>query len=110
MGPVMGARELPLRDQLTLGRAIAMAGGPQRLSNTGEVHIYRQKDGVGGQDDLKYNYDAIKKGKAPDPLLKPFDIIDVRPAGPFSGKSLADMFVGVFRGSASLITQRGIIY
>src|SRR5258708_40235389 len=110
MGAVMGARELPLRDQLTLGRAIAMAGGPQRLANTNEVHIYRQKDGVGGQDDLKYNYDAIKKGKAPDVPLKPFDIIDVRPAGPFSGKSLGDMFVNMFRGSACLITQRAVIY
>src|SRR6266404_3387171 len=66
MGAVMGGRELPLRDQLTLGHAIAMAGGPQRLANTSEVHIYRQKDNVGGQDDLKYNYDAIKKGKAAD--------------------------------------------
>jgi polysaccharide export outer membrane protein len=110
MGAVMGGRELPLRDQLTLGRAIAMAGGPQRLANTSEVHIYRQKDGVAGQEDLKYNYDAIKKGKAPDVLLKPYDIIDVRPAGPFSGKSFGDMFVNMFKGSLGLVTQRGIIY
>ncbi|MDX6304119.1 MAG: polysaccharide biosynthesis/export protein, partial [Blastocatellia bacterium] len=54
MGAVMAGRELPLRDQLTLGRAIAMAGGPQRLANTSEVHIYRTKDGVAGQEDLKY--------------------------------------------------------
>jgi polysaccharide export outer membrane protein len=110
MGAVMGGRELPLRDQLTLGRAIAMAGGPQKLANTSEVHIYRQKDGVAGQEDLKYNYDAIKKGKAPDVLLKPYDIIDVRPAGPFSGKSFGDMFVNMFKGSLGLVTQRGIIY
>lgn len=110
MGAVVAARELPLRDQLTLGRAIAMAGGPQRLANTSEVHIYRQKDGVGGQDDLKYNYDAIKKGKIPDVALKPFDIIDVRPAGPFSGKSFGDMFVNMFRSSVGLVTQRGFIY
>src|SRR5882672_6714001 len=87
MGAVMGGRELPLRDQLTLGRAIAMAGGPQRLANTSEVHIYRTKDGVAGQEDLKYNYDAIKKGKAPDVLLRPYDIIDVRQSGPFSAKA-----------------------
>jgi len=110
MGAVMAARELPLRDQLTLGRAIAMAGGPQKLANTSEVHIYRQKDGVGGQDDLKYNYDAIKKGKIPDVALKPFDIIDVRPAGAFSGKSLGDMFVNMVRGSVGVVTQRGLIY
>jgi len=109
MGAVMGGRELPLRDQLTLGRAIAMAGGPQRLANTSEVHIYRQKDGVAGQEDLKYNYDAIKKGKEPDVLLKPYDIIDVRQSGPFSAKSWGDTFVNMLRGSASLVTQRGVI-
>ncbi len=110
MGAVMGGRELPLRDQLTLGRAIAMAGGPQKLANTNEVHIYRQKDGVAGQEDLKYNYDAIKKGKAPDVLLKPYDIIDVRQSGPFSGKSFGDIFVNMFRSSIGIVAQRGIIY
>ncbi len=110
MGAVMAGRELPLRDQLTLGRAIAMAGGPQRLANTNEVHIYRVKDGRSEQEDLKYNYDAIKKGKAPDVLLKPYDIIDVRQSGPFSGKSFGDMFVNMFRGSVGMVTQRGIIY
>lgn len=109
MGAVVGGRELPLRDQLTLGRAIAMAGGAQRLANTNEVHIYRQKDGVAGQEDLKYNYDAIKKGKAPDVLLKPYDIIDVRLSGPLSAKSWGDTFVNMLRGSAGLITQRGVI-
>ena len=110
MGAVVAGRELPLRDQLTLGRAIAMAGGPQRLANTNEVHIYRVKDGRSEQEDLKYNYDAIKKGKAPDVLLKPYDIIDVRQSGPFSGKSFGDMFVNMFRGSVGMVTQRGIIY
>jgi polysaccharide export outer membrane protein len=108
-GAVMGGRELPLRDQLTLTRAIAMAGGPQRLANTGEVHIYRQKDGVAGQDDLKYNYDAIKKGKAPDVLLRPYDIIDVRQSGPFTAKAWGDTFVNMLRGSVGLVTQRGVI-
>jgi polysaccharide biosynthesis/export protein len=108
-GAVMAGHELPLRDQLTLGRAIAMAGGTQRLANTNEVHIYRQKDGVAGQEDLKYNYDAIKKGKAPDVLLKPYDIIDVRLSGPLSAKSWGDTFVNMLRGSAGLITQRGVI-
>jgi polysaccharide export outer membrane protein len=110
MGAVMGARELPLRDQLTLGRAIAMAGGPQRLANTSEVHIYRVKDGRSEQEDLKYNYDAIKKGKAPDVLLRPYDIIEVRQSGPFSAKSWGDTFINMLRGSASLVTQRGVIY
>jgi polysaccharide export outer membrane protein len=108
-GSVVAPRELPLRDQLTLGRAIAMAGGMQKLAKTSEVHIYRQKDGVVGQEDLKYNYDAIKKGKAPDVLLKPYDIVDVGLSGPFSGKGFSDMFVNMFRSTVGVVTQRGII-
>src|SRR5713226_8142796 len=50
-GSVMAPREIYMKDQLTLGRAIAMAGGPQRLANTREVHIYRAKDGIIGQED-----------------------------------------------------------
>ncbi|MEK6334639.1 MAG: polysaccharide biosynthesis/export family protein [Acidobacteriota bacterium] len=109
-GAVMGARELPLRDQLTLARAIAMAGGPQRMANTNEVHIFRQKDGVVGQEDLKFNLDAIKKGKAPDVLLKAYDIIDVGQSGAFSKKGIVDLLTGTMRSTFSLVTQRGIIY
>jgi protein involved in polysaccharide export with SLBB domain len=109
MGAVVAGRELPLRDQLTLGRAIAMAGGTQKLANTSEVHIYRQKDDQIAQEDLTYNYDAIKKGKAPDVLLKPYDIIDVRTSGPFTAKGFGDMFVNLFRSSVGVVTQRGII-
>jgi polysaccharide export outer membrane protein len=109
-GSVMGARELVLRDQLTLGRAIAMAGGPQKLANTSEVHIYRQKDGQIGQEDLKFNYDQIKKGKQPDVLLKAYDIIDVGESGVLSKKGMVDLFKNSFRSTLGFATQRAIIY
>jgi polysaccharide export outer membrane protein len=108
-GSVVGPRELPLRDQLTLGRAIAMAGGVQKLAKTSKVHVYRQKNDGVGQEDLTYNYDEIKKGKSPDVLLKPYDIVDVGESGPFSGKGFTDMFVNLVRGTAGVVTQRGII-
>ena len=109
-GAVMSARELVIRDQLTLARAIAMAGGPQRLAKTSEVHIYRQKEGQAGQDDLKFNLDSIKKGKEPDPVLKPFDIVDVGQSGLFSGKGMSNMLKSIVQGSGGMILQRGIIY
>ena len=109
-GAVMGPRELVLRDQLTLGRAIAMAGGAQRMANTGEVHIYRQKDGLVGQEDLKINYGEIKKGKQPDVLLKAYDIIDVGESGLLSKKGMVDLFTNSFRSTMGLVTQRAFIY
>ncbi len=107
-GSVVAPRELVIRDKLTLKLAIAMAGGPTRMAKTNEVHILRQKDG--GQEELKANYDAIRKGKEPDLELKPFDIIEVGESGLFSGKGMTDLFKGIVRGTAGVVTQRGVIY
>jgi len=107
-GSVMAPKELIIRDKLTLTHAIAMAGGPQRMAKTSEIHILRQKEG--GQDDLKFNYDAIRKGKETDVELKPFDIVQVGEASLFSGKGMADMFKGIVRSSAGVVASRGIIY
>ena len=105
-GAVVSPRELFLKDQLTLATAIAMAGGPARLAKTSEVHIYRQKPGQSGQEDLKFNYSAIRKGLQPDVLLKPLDIIDVKTVGPFSAPNLID----ILKGFQSTAIQRAIIY
>lgn len=105
-GAVMAPRELVIKDQITLARAIAMAGGPQKLANTGQVHIYRKKDGQIGQTDLTFDYDAIRKGKAPDVLLQAYDIIDVRPVGTFSPKSLGEILRGVGTGSLGTLPMR----
>jgi polysaccharide biosynthesis/export protein len=105
-GAVLSPRELVIKDQLTLGRAIAMAGGAQKLANTSQVHIYRKKDGKIGSDDLKFDYDAIRKGKAPDVLLQAYDIIDVRPVGTFSPKSLGEMLKGMSMGSLGSLPMR----
>ena len=107
-GAVLAPQPVFMKDQLTLGRAIAMAGGPQRLANTGEVHIYRKKDGIIGQEDLKYNYDAIRRGREKDVLLQAYDIIDVRNSGPFAPKSLGDLFLNMGRSSIGILPQRMI--
>jgi polysaccharide export outer membrane protein len=107
-GSVVTPRELTIRDKLTLTHAIAMASGPTKMAKTNEVHILRQKEN-GGQDDLKFNYDEIRKGKAPDVELKPFDIVQVGEAGLFSGKGMSDMFKGIVRGAPGIVS-RGVIY
>jgi len=63
-GAVFSPREVIMKDGMTLGRAIAMAAGVTRQAKGSEVHIYRQKDGKIGSEDMKINYDAIKKGQA----------------------------------------------
>lgn len=108
-GAVRAARELVLKDKLTVGRAIAMAGGPDRLANTKEVHIYRQRNDKVGQDDLTINYDAIRKGQQEDVLLAPFDIIEVRKAGTFSATGLKDIFLSFAKSGVSYLPNM-IIY
>jgi polysaccharide export outer membrane protein len=109
-GGVMQPGPVTLKDQMTLLRAIAMAGGLQKLAKGSQIHIYRQKEGgKPGQDDLKINYDAIKSGKQPDIMLQAYDIIDVRMQSTFSPKSLGEFFLNMSRSSVGILPQR-IVY
>jgi protein involved in polysaccharide export with SLBB domain len=105
-GAVMAPQPIFMKDQLTLGRAIAMAGWTQRLANTSEVHVNRKKDGLVGQEDLKFNYDAIRKGREKDVLLQAYDIIDVRNLGAFKARSLGDLFLNMGKSSIGILPQR----
>jgi polysaccharide export outer membrane protein len=104
-GMVAQPGPIVLKDRMTLRQAIAMTGGPQRLAKS-EVYIYRQKEGQSGVEPLKFDYDDIKRGKTPDPLLQPYDIIDVGRSSTFSAKGLADLFRGMATSSMSIIPQR----
>lgn len=108
LGSVGTPRELIMKDGLTLTRALAMVGGPTRLAKVSDIHIRRK--GKGGDEDLKINYEAIKKGQQPDVLLKPFDIIEVREVGAFSGIKMADFFGNMAKGTVGSLPQRAIIY
>src|SRR5690349_8388604 len=104
-GMVAQPGPIVLKDRMTLRQAIAMTGGPQRLAKS-EVYIYRQKEGQSGVEPLTFNYDDIKRGKAPDPLLQPYDIIDVGRSSTFSAKGLADLFRGMATGAVGVVPQR----
>lgn len=80
-GAVIAPQAMSMKEGMTLTRAIALAGGPTRDARTRKVHIYRVKDGMVGQLDLLLDLNAIKKHHAEDPVLQPFDIIDVRRKG-----------------------------
>ena len=96
-GYLNAPREIVMKDNMTLVRAIAMAGGIQRTAKSHEVYVYRQVKGKLGPEKLKYDYDAIKNGKQPDVLLQAYDIIDVRPQSSFSPGNLRDMLIGLTR-------------
>jgi polysaccharide export outer membrane protein len=84
-----------MKDQTTLTMVIAQAGGVQRLAKTSEVHILRRKDGKMGGEDIKVNYEAIRKGQQKDIVLEPYDIVDVGELSMLSGKKLGDLLTGL---------------
>jgi polysaccharide biosynthesis/export protein len=104
-GLVIQPGPLVLKDHMTLRQAIAMSGGPQRMAKS-EVFIYRRKEGQTGVEPLKFNYDDIKKGTAKDPVLEPYDIVDVGRSSTFSGKGLAEIFRGMATSTLSIAPQR----
>ena len=108
-GAVVAARQVILKDGMTLGQAIAMSGGATRQAKTNEVHIYRKQEGKIGSQDLKFDFEAIKKGKMTDVLLQPYDIIEVPQIGTFAPRNLADFFLNTIKGTVGYLPQM-IIY
>lgn len=103
-GAVVAPQGIYMRDKLTLGRAVAMVGGPAKFAKTNEVHIYRQTPGESGQEDIKVNYDAIRKGQQEDVLLKPYDIIDVRESGAFSKGRWVETLIGTAKNTVGIFS------
>lgn len=104
-GLVIQPGPIVLKDRMTLRQAIAMSGGPQRMAKS-EVYIYRRKEGQSGVEPLRFDYDDIKRGKSPDPLLEAYDIIDVGRSSTFSAKGMAELFRGMATGAIGVVPQR----
>lgn len=78
IGGVNSPQQIALRNQITLSRAIATAGGLAK-EGSGDITIFRRE---GGETKLiTANLARIAAGQAKDPVLKPFDIVDVPQKG-----------------------------
>lgn len=67
----------PLTGQITLLRAIALAGGGAQLADLKEIMVFRSSPNELPQT-TKYNLEDIRSGKTPDPLVKAEDVIVVK--------------------------------
>ncbi len=91
-------REIVMKDNMTLVRAVAMAGGLQKLAKS-TIYVYRQVKGKVGPEKMMVDYNAIREGKKPDLPLQAYDIIDARPQSSFSPENLRQMFLGIGKGT-----------
>ncbi len=79
IGGVAVPISIPLRSQITLSRAISSAGGLARDGIAEKVTIYRRESGQSQR--IAADLNKIKKGEAEDPVLKPFDVVEVEQRG-----------------------------
>ena len=105
VGNVMKPSTIPLRDPLTVSRAIAIAGGTAPNTQRGRVRIIRQLPGVAGKQEIYVDLSAVEKRKANDVGLLPNDIVDV----PISGtKSFLKTLMGAVAPAVSQVPVRVI--
>jgi polysaccharide export outer membrane protein len=92
VGNVYSPKTLPMKEPLSVSRAVAMAGGPLRDSKTDRVHIVRQQQGSASGSEIYVNLNAIARKQAQDVMLQPNDIVEVPES---TGKSMIRSLLGV---------------
>jgi polysaccharide export outer membrane protein len=81
VGNVYTPQTIPLKEPITLSRAVAMAGGVKQDSKKDKVRIVRQEPGSTTSKEIVVDLSAIEKKRAEDIALLPNDIIDVPTSG-----------------------------
>jgi polysaccharide export outer membrane protein len=104
VGNVYSPKPLPLKEPISVSRAIAMAGGPLRDSKTDRIHIVRQLPN-GEKSEIYVNLNAIARKRAEDVMLQPNDIVEVQES---TGKSVIRSLLGAVAPSVSQLPVRVI--
>jgi polysaccharide export outer membrane protein len=105
IGNVYTPKSLPLKETLTVSRAIAMAGGPLRDSKTDKIHIVRRMPGGTEQSEIFVSLAAIAHKKEADLVLQANDIVEVPES---TGKSLIRSLMGAVGPSIAQMPVRVI--
>ena len=95
IGGVNSPQQIPMRNELTLSRAIAMSGGLAKEGNSG-ITIFRRE----GRETklIQVDLQKITAKESDDTVLKPYDIVDV----PQKGKPARVRPPVIDRGSAGV--------
>ena len=100
VGNVFMPLTIPLREPITLTRAIAMAGGLKQDTKKDKIRVLRQEPGTTIRKEITVDLTAIEKKSSDDLALLPNDIIDVPTS---AGKSfLRSLVQGVVPGVGQL--------
>ena len=105
VGNVYAPKSLPLKDALTVSRAIAMAGGPLRDSKTDHIRVVRRSAANGSPSEMYVNLTAIARKKQDDLVLQANDIVEVPES---TSKSLIRSLMGAVAPSVAQVPVRVI--
>ena len=103
VGNVYTPLTIPLKEPITLSRAVAMAGGVKQDSKKDKVRIVRQEPGAATSKEILVDLTAIEKKRADDIALMPNDIIDVPTSG---NKSFLRSLLGTVAPSVAQLPVR----
>jgi polysaccharide export outer membrane protein len=81
VGNVLRPSAIPLKEQITVSRAIAMSGGTMPDTKSDRVRIVRQPPGTTTKTEIFVDLQAIDKHKTEDVVLLAGDIVDVPASG-----------------------------
>ncbi|HZE64203.1 MAG TPA: polysaccharide biosynthesis/export family protein [Pyrinomonadaceae bacterium] len=105
VGNVFTPLTIPLKEPITLSRAVAMAGGVKQDTKKDKIRIVRQEPGTASRREILVDLSAIEKKHADDVALLPNDIVDV----PISGsKSFMRSLLGTVAPTVSSLPVRVI--
>lgn len=99
VGNVFTPVTIPLREPVTLTRAIAMAGGLKQDTRKDKIRVLRQESGTTVRKEITVDLYAIEKKRSEDLALLPNDIVDVPTS---AGKSFLR---GLFQGFVPSVGQ-----
>jgi polysaccharide export outer membrane protein len=103
VGNVYTPLTIPLKEPITLSRAVAMAGGVKQDSKKDKVRIVRQEAGATTSKEIVVDLTAIEKKRSEDIALMPNDIIDVPTSG---SKSFLRTLLGTVAPSVAQLPVR----
>ena len=98
-GYVGSPQPVLLRDGLTLSMAVAMVGGVRPEGKSNDVRIVRKKPGDAKLEVLRVDLGAIRKKKAEDVVLLPYDVIEVPKDSEFSLRNIVRLLSNTAMGS-----------
>ena len=105
VGNVLRPAAIPLKEPITVSRAIAMSGGTLPDTKSDRVRIIRQSLGTATKTEIFVDLKAIDKQKSEDVVLQGGDIVDVPTSG---AKRLLRSLVGAVVPSVAQLPVRVI--